>query len=257
MTFVAEEGGFLHLFRLESGSTSRLTSGEVNHSWPSVAAGRIVYGSDRDGGHDIYYSALGSSVHRRITLDPASDVEPALHPLRGSIVFVSYRSGTPRLWLTDTLGSETTALPTGSDSFTPERAPKWSPDGEWIAFISARTGTSQVWLMPAAGGQALQLSRESAGAFEFTWSPDGDRIIYMTPSPQPRLRSVGRDGMDSREFASAPEGLGHPSCGAIDCVALLRPQVPGAGTLVRIGDGGAVRAVAGAPVGLSHPALER
>lgn len=218
---------------LWSGDTlTRLTSNDFRDDEPHVAAGRLVFISDRDGNPEVYFGDIRATAVRRLTTHTATDGEPALTPGGDRIAFVSMRSGTPRLWTMDTLGGSLEALGTGSATFYPERAPTWSPQGDRIAFTSARTGTSQVFVVDATGGVAVQLTSEAGGAFDPSWSPSGTHIVYATSAGTPRLRSVAVNGGEATDYAVlADTALGEPSCGRYFCVA-VRGAYGGEGDLV-------------------------
>ena len=159
----------------------------------------------------------------------AENDEPTLSPNGVTIVFVSNRSGTPRLWsvpapaLDATTFDTPTALSTGSDSAIPEVAPAWSPDGTKIAFSSARTGTSQIFTMPAAGGAAVQMTNEVAGAFNPTWSADGSAIVFASATGTLHLRKVKVSSGVSSDFASDSLDLAQASCNADVCIVAEDP----------------------------------
>lgn len=226
----APQNGELYLW---SGDTlTRLTSNAFDDGEPHVAAERLVFTSDRDGNPEVYFGDVRATAVRRLTTHTATDGEAALHPRGDRIAFVSMRSGTPRLWTMDTLGGSLEALPTGSATFYPERAPTWSPQGDRIAFTSARTGTSQVFVVDATGGSAVQLTSEAGGAFDPSWSPSGAHIVYATGGGTPRLRSIAVTGGEATDYAVlADTALGEPSCGVYFCVA-VRGAYGGEGDLV-------------------------
>ena len=72
-----------------------------------------------------------------------------------------------------------------------------------LAFASNRTGSFQVWLMNVDGSNLSQLTQMSNGACQPAWSPNGDRIVFVSPCqprndtyPGGRLFVMNSDGSD-------------------------------------------------------------
>jgi hypothetical protein len=245
--FVSGEQQETELYLWSAETVTRLTSNAFADGEPHVAAAHVVFSSERDGNPEIYFADVRVTSTRRLTTDLATDGEPALHPTGDRIVFVSMRSGTPRLWTMDTLGGSLQALPTGSATFIPERAPAWSPQGDRIVFTSARTGTSQVFIVDASGGVATQVTSEAEGAFDPAWSATGAHIVYATGGGAPRLRSVPVAGGGAVDYAVAADtALGEPSCAVHFCV-VVRGAYGVDGDLVAYGAPRAVRPPIGVP----------
>jgi dipeptidyl aminopeptidase/acylaminoacyl peptidase len=57
------------------------------------------------------------------------------------------------------------------------------PEG-WIAFASNRTGIPQVWVMDTKGENQIQITSMAEGACQPDWSPDGKRIVFISPCPR-------------------------------------------------------------------------
>jgi serine/threonine protein kinase len=53
-----------------------------------------------------------------------------------------------------------------------------------LAFVSSRTGVPQVYIMSADGENVQQITNERDGACQPDWSPDGEKIVYVTPCRQ-------------------------------------------------------------------------
>lgn len=219
--FVSGTDQEAELYLWRGDTLTRLTSNAFGDGEPHVAAGRLVFTSDRDGNPEVYFGDVRATTVRRLTTDASTDGEPALHPAGDRIAFVSMRSGTPRLWTMDTLGGSLAPLATGSAVFYPERAPTWSPQGDRLAFTSARTGTSQVFVVDAIGGAAVQLTSEAGGAFDPAWSATGAHLLYVSAAGTPRVRSVPASGGAAIDYAVAADtALGEPSCGDHFCVVV-------------------------------------
>ena len=60
-----------------------------------------------------------------------------------------------------------------------ERAPMFSPDGNWIAFVSDETGDDEIHVIAYPhDGRKWQVSR--GGGTEPVWSPNGRELFYRT-----------------------------------------------------------------------------
>lgn len=226
---VGDDSGFAQIFRVRDSTVIKLSTTASNDVDPRSAAGRVVFSTDRDGNAEIYIADTAMIVSRRVTSSGATDNHPALDPTGTTIVFVSDRSGAPRLWTVPAPALDATtfgtpaALQTGSASATPEGAPAWSPDGHTIAFSSTRTGRSEIFTVAATGGSAVQITSEVGGAFNPAWSADGNTIYYTSTVGTLHLRKVQLSGGGATDFASDSLDLDAASCNATLCLAAEDP----------------------------------
>jgi WD40 repeat protein len=226
---VGDSGGASHLYRVGDSVETQLSSGDWSDFDPMSAAGLLVFTSNQDGNSEVYLADTLATVRRRVTNSTAEDGHPALSPDGLTIVFVSNRSGAPRLWSVPApaLGATTfevpVALATGSATEIPEGAPAWSPGGSTLAFSSARSGTSQIFTMPAAGGDAVELTNEAGGAFSPVWSADGQSIYYLSATGTVHLRRIRSAGGSASDFASDSLDLDAASCNGTQCIAAENP----------------------------------
>ncbi len=67
-----------------------------------------------------------------------------------------------------------------SATFTPAATPQGGGAGQ-IAFVSTRAGLPQIWLMDITGEGLMQVTKVQDGACQPAWSPDGKRLVYVSP----------------------------------------------------------------------------
>ena len=64
-------------------------------------------------------------------------------------------------------------------------SPAFSPDGSTIAFLRATSdGAPQLQVVRAAGGEPLQVTDRKLGVSDFSWSPDGSRLVFVSRVPE-------------------------------------------------------------------------
>ena len=158
----------------------------------------VLSASGLDGNPEIYLMRRSAADLTRLTVDPASELWPALSPDGSEVVFVSTRDGDADVYVlrVDDPGSIRQLTDEPGNDF----APTWSPDGTRIAFTSVRGGNADIWTMDAHGGDLSNLTARSlADDSEPTWSPDGTAIAFA--------RSRGGVGT----IGIVPAHGGHPS----------------------------------------------
>jgi formylglycine-generating enzyme required for sulfatase activity/Tol biopolymer transport system component len=119
-------------------------------------------------------------------LDPAK--------LKGTIVLVSDRSGTLKIWTMHASGKNAKQLTKGSD---PDADPRFSPDGKRILYTTLRGGFPEIWLMNRDGSDGKSVTKGSQGS----WSPDGKSIVFIRDN-----QTFVRDVDSGKEKRVTPEG---------------------------------------------------
>ena len=123
-----------------------------------IAAGRIAFGSDRDGNEEIYLMNADGSGLIRLTDDPGRDGNPSWSPDGERIAFHSNRDGNWNVYVMNADGSGVTRL---TDNSAGGSSPSWSPDGGRIAFESDRDGGNwETYVMNADGSGVTPAHRQ-------------------------------------------------------------------------------------------------
>jgi Tol biopolymer transport system component/DNA-binding winged helix-turn-helix (wHTH) protein len=100
---------------------------------------------------------------------------PQLSPDGRRLVFMSDRSGSMDIWVSNRDGSSAIQLTSLHGCGTP----RWSPDGLWIAFDSTSGGgPASVWVIPSMGGVPRALVKDQFENAVPSWSHDGKWVYF-------------------------------------------------------------------------------
>lgn len=111
---------------------------------------------------------------------------PGVSPDGEAVVFAGnsgqFNQGANQLWIVK-LNRKAQRLEQNEPALAQGRAPRWSPDGEWIACTSARPAPKPdestpraVWIISADGKEAHRLTDHSMNPLHVAWSPDQKRL---------------------------------------------------------------------------------
>jgi dipeptidyl aminopeptidase/acylaminoacyl peptidase len=158
----------------------------------------------------IWLAETAGGAPLRLTAGPGQDDTPRWSPDGKVLAFLSDRDGSRQIWLIDPAGGEAAkpaAVEGGVSSFV------WSPDSRKIAFLArapkspepAKTdGTPadviiydpdvpglQLFVLDLASKQTTCLTQAPAAVVDFSWSPDGKKIVFAA-QPSPRIQDLFR-----------------------------------------------------------------
>lgn len=158
----------------------------------------------------IINSETGES--RRLFTDPEqikfSDGMPSISPNGKQVAFVSNRSGTFRIWVSEFDGSNARMISTPLSEQDEnlklpieQKVPTWSPDGKWIAHWE---GVEMIHMSPYTGIRNPQRDQQISATFN----------VWVVSSDGKERRKVGRgddptwspDGFVTRAFADRKRG---------------------------------------------------
>lgn len=109
--------------------------------------------------------------------DSASIVlAPRFSPSGDRILYTSYESGFPRIYVLDvaSVGRQELAIPQGEMAFSP----RFGPDGRTVVFSLTQGGNTDLWAMDITGAGARRLTNAPSIATAPSFSPDGGRIVF-------------------------------------------------------------------------------
>lgn len=143
------------------------------------------------------------------TTQPTVALQPTTVP-----TLATQSTPTPKV-LTDlftmaTDGSALVQLTTNRDVGFDRPNPRWSPDGKHILFAAANAGHSgpDLFLMDTTG--AKQLTGTMTQKWDGAWSPDGNRVVYISGSGRiGDMFVVDADGRNRKRLAASSDQISH------------------------------------------------
>lgn len=161
----------------------------------------IAFFSDRDGNPDIYRMKSDGSQVEQLTRDAfaslyftksSEDRNPSWSPDGSRIAFDSGRNNLKLNYIDHDIyvmaadGSHVKRL---TDDGADEGGPRWSPKGDLIAYAKMDYFSDQglienpawdIFVMNVDGNQQMQLTNDPSNELEPSWSPDGEKIVFIS-----------------------------------------------------------------------------
>jgi Tol biopolymer transport system component len=110
-------------------------------------------------------------------LTVSSGPGPQFSPDGKRLAYMSDRSGTMEIWISNSDGSNGFQLSAVGGAGTP----RWSPDSLSVAFDVATTSGSKIVTMPLHGGAPLTLTPDAFHSVCPSWSHDGKWVYFGSP----------------------------------------------------------------------------
>ena len=138
---------------------------------------QIAFSSLRDGIRSIYAMSLQSRRERLLLTMAPKNIDYVRMSLDGKWLLFNLPDdrGVINMWVAPVLGGQPKQM-----TFDNELAGFgcWSPDGKFIAYQTKRGDDAYLMLMPAEGGEAIQLTSGHGRSWPYSFSPDGDKILF-------------------------------------------------------------------------------
>lgn len=165
-----------------SSAVQKLTSHGAQDINPAIApdSSRVAFASNRSGNYDIFIMSMnGGTAKQQVTDTNDIDYSPDWSPDNKMIAYTRHSSIDNQyyIWLKNLENNANIQIGPGLN-------PKFSPDGKTILFQRASTQGQKwfgLWTMDLSGGSRTQIvSSNDWGAIDASWSPDGERIIFVS-----------------------------------------------------------------------------
>ncbi|MFL6375808.1 MAG: peptidase S41, partial [Pyrinomonadaceae bacterium] len=170
----------------DGGDAVRITNtpaAETYLAWTSDSK-KLVYGSERNGGLDLYEYDFATETETPITSGHQMDSSPVFSPDGKLLAFVRNARSLMVYDMAAKKEREVSKIYTDPEPiFGPDNI-HWSPDGKWIAFLTNSPETrsyTNVNVVAVSGGTARPISfLANSNAASLQWSPDGTYILFGT-----------------------------------------------------------------------------
>lgn len=137
----------------------------VSESGPKDARQKRLAVMDYDGANVQYLTDSKSIV-----------LAPRFSPTGDRILFTSYATGFPRIYVMNTSDLSTRVLDEQPGSMT--FAPRFAPDGKTVVFSLEKDGNSDIYTLNIDTGALQQLTNAPSIETAPSFSPDGSKIVF-------------------------------------------------------------------------------
>lgn len=154
-------------------------------------------GTGKEPVKEIYVCDFDGHNVEQITSDNSIDLSPRWSPSGGSIIYNSYREGSPILYREEISTGKVRRI-SGRKGLN--IGASWSPDGKMLALTLSKDDNPEIYIIDPNGNIIKRLTNHWAIDVSPTFSPEGDRIAFVSDrsgSPQIYVKNI-RDGNATR-----------------------------------------------------------
>jgi len=166
---------------------------------------RIVFVSNRDGNEEIYMMDYDGKRQTRITFNDYIDLMPSWSYDGEKILYTSYRSSAPDLYLFYLYTGKTELISRGGINYRAD----WLPEGDKIVYTSSKNGdNTEIYLREMGSGKETRLTFNRIIDTSPAFSPNGKEIAFTSErSGTPQIYIMDIDGTNVRRITT--EGAYH------------------------------------------------
>ncbi len=136
-------------------------------------------------------------------------IAPRFSPTGDRILYTSYESGAPRIYLMRL--SDLSRQVIGDQPGTMTFAPRFSPDGQSVVYSLSIGGTTDLFMLDLRSGQRRQLTNAPSIATAPSFSPDGRQIVFESDrSGSSQLYIMPTSGGEARRISFGSGRYGTP-----------------------------------------------
>lgn len=136
-----------------------------------------------------------------LTDDSAIVLAPRFSPTGDRVLYTSYESGFPQVFVLDVGTVQRRAMDVAAEAMT--FAPRFGPDGRTVVFSLTEGGNSDLYKMDVDGSSAQRLTSAPSIETAPDFSPDGSQIVFESDrSGSQQLYVMGVNGGDATRISS-------------------------------------------------------
>ncbi len=155
------------------------------------------------GRKELYIADYDGFNVRRVTVNQNISILPAWTPGAKGLIYTSYRSGSPQIFLSWIFEGRVVPNVTRESADAQAIAPVVSPDGKRVAYSGDRGGNFDIWVANIDGTGARNLTGTLANDTAPCWSPSGLEIAFTSGrSGSAQLWVMDHEGLNLRRLSS-------------------------------------------------------
>lgn len=144
-----------------------------------------------------------------LTGSDALVLAPRFSPTGDRVLYTSYETGSPRIYVLDVGTVSRRVLETGNATMS--FAPRFAPDGQTVVYSLVNGGNTDIFRLSLGNGQTTRLTRAPSIETAPSFSPDGSQIVFESDrSGTQQLYIMAANGGEARRISFGTGRYGTP-----------------------------------------------